>query len=237
MFNRDQLLVAKDQWNECGYAVIDNFIQEPYYSALSEYVRRLQYGVWHCIHNNHKQYPASFVGTDEYHELHKQFLQDSKGEFSYWHYAHWLLRDYHKVDSNPLVTEFNQTVTKVEDNPFTDLCRGIIGQYDMYTNEPTYSYYNHKSWLNAHHDPDRYCAYIFYFNDNWQTHWGGQLCILDKDEKTIKYSIEPIGNRIVLLNVQAQEGQRVNKHFISPVSITADEPRYSLAGWFYPKKN
>ena len=28
---------------------------------------------------------------------------------------------------------------------------------------------------------------------------------------------------------------RVNKHFISPVCITADHPRYSLAGWFYPK--
>jgi Rps23 Pro-64 3,4-dihydroxylase Tpa1-like proline 4-hydroxylase len=234
MFNRDQLLNANEQWETHGYAVIDNFIQEPYYSALSEYVRRLKYGLWACISNSHSRYPDSYIGTPEYNKKYLDHLKHSKGQFSYWHYAYWLLKDYHMIDTNPLVTEFNQTITQKENNPFTDLVRGIISQYDMYTNEPTYSYYNHKSWLNAHHDPNRYCAYIFYFNDTWITQWGGQLCILHDDEKTIKHSIEPIGNRIVLLNVQEPDGKKQNKHFISPVSVTAEEPRYSLAGWFYP---
>mgnify|MGYP006245113071 FL=1 len=103
----------------------------------------------------------------------------------------------------------------------------------MYTNQPTYSYYDNTAWLSAHHDPKRYCAYIFYFNDTWLTQWGGQLCLLEQDERTIKDSIEPFGNRLVIMDVS----DKVNKHFISPVCITADHPRYSLAGWFYPKEN
>jgi hypothetical protein len=35
------------------------------------------------------------------------------------------------------------------------------------------------------------------------------------------------------MDVSELSGSRINKHFISPVSITADHPRYSLAGWFY----
>ena len=27
----------------------------------------------------------------------------------------------------------------------------------------------------------------------------------------------------------------INSHFVSPVSIGADHPRYSLSGWFYAK--
>ena len=60
-----------------------------------------------------------------------------------------------------------------------------------------------------------------------------QLCILDKYEISIKDSIEPFGNRLVIMDVSEVTGARINKHFISPVSITADHPRYSLAGWFY----
>ena len=55
---------------------------------------------------------------------------------------------------------------------------------------------------------------------------------MEQDERTIKDSIEPFGNRLVIMDVT----NRVNKHFISPVSITADHPRYSLAGWFYQKE-
>jgi Rps23 Pro-64 3,4-dihydroxylase Tpa1-like proline 4-hydroxylase len=61
------------------------------------------------------------------------------------------------------------------------------------------------------------------------------LCILDEDEITIKDSIEPFGNRLAIMDVSELSGERINKHFISPVSITADHPRYSLAGWFYQK--
>jgi len=59
---------------------------------------------------------------------------------------------------------------------------------------------------------------------------------LDKDERTIIDSIEPFGNRLTIMDVSETSGDRINKHFISPVSITADHPRYSLAGWFYQKE-
>ena len=79
-------------------------------------------------------------------------------------------------------------------------------------------------------------AYVFYFNREWETHWGGQLCIMNQDERTIKHSIEPFGNRLLLMDVSELAGHRINKHFISPVSYVAEKPRYSLAGWFYQKE-
>ena len=106
----------------------------------------------------------------------------------------------------------------------------------MTTKQPTYSSYDHTCWLNAHHDPRRWCAYIFYFNETWLTQWGGQLCILEKDEISIRDSIEPFGNRLLIMDVSETTGTRINKHFISPVSITADHPRYSISGWFYAKE-
>ena len=60
---------------------------------------------------------------------------------------------------------------------------------------------------------------------------------MNQDERTIKNSIEPFGNRLLLMDVSELAGHRINKHFISPVSYAAEQPRYSLAGWFYPKEN
>jgi Rps23 Pro-64 3,4-dihydroxylase Tpa1-like proline 4-hydroxylase len=58
---------------------------------------------------------------------------------------------------------------------------------------------------------------------------------MDESEQNIKESIIPRGNRLVIMDVSELLRQRMNYHFISPVSITADHPRYSLAGWFYQK--
>jgi len=238
MFNRENIAQAKADFEEKRYCHIDNVLEPQYIQALYKAVPKMAYGVWGCIKNSHNKYPAGFQNSDKFQGVLDGHINEGRGEFSYFHYAYWLLEDYHKIHDNPRVTEFNRVVTEdysilKPDYTFHDLVSEVTGFTNMHTNQPTYSYYDHTAWLNAHHDPRRWCAYIFYFNETWLTQWGGQLCILDKDEITIKDSIEPFGNRLTIMDVSELSGERINKHFISPVSITADHPRYSLAGWFY----
>ena len=238
MFNRENVAQAKADFAEKRYCVVDNVLEEHYIQALYKAVPEMEYGVWTCIHNSHNKFRYGFKDSDEFGPIHKQFIEDARGKFSYWHYAYWLLKDHHKVHKNRFVTEYNRIVTEdysvtKPDYTFHDLVSEVTGFTNMFTNQPTYSYYDHTAWLNAHNDPRRWCAYIFYFNETWLAQWGGQLCILGKDERTIVDSIEPFGNRLLIMDVSEVTGTRINKHFISPVSITADHPRYSLAGWFY----
>ena len=238
MFNRENVAQAQADFAEKRYCFIDNVLEDRYIRALYRAVPKMPYGVWGCVKNSHNKYPAGFQNSDKFQDVLDGHINQGRGEFSYFHYAYWLLEDYHKVHDNPRVTEFNRVVTEdysliKPDYTFHDLVSEVTGFTNMHTNQPTYSYYDHTAWLNAHHDPRRWCAYIFYFNETWLTQWGGQLCILDKDEITIKDSIEPFGNRLTIMDVSETSGERINKHFISPVSITADHPRYSLAGWFY----
>lgn len=240
MFNRDNIQQAKAQFATQRYCVIDDVLQPNYIRALYKAVPKMEYGVWGCIANTHNKYPAGFQNSDKFPSTLQAYIDEGRGEFSYFHYAYWLLEDMHKRHDSHEVTYFNRVVTEdysigKPDYTFHDLVSEVTGFANMFTEQPAYSYYDHTSWLNAHHDPRRWCAYIFYFNETWLTQWGGQLCLLEQDERTIKNSIEPFGNRLVIMDVSEVTGTRINKHFISPVSITADHPRYSLAGWFYQK--
>ena len=116
------------------------------------------------------------------------------------------------------------------DYTFYDLASEVTGFPNMVAKNGNYGYYDYQSWLKIHNDVRRWCAYIFYFNKTWEPDWGGQLCIMD--DKEIKDSILPYGNRLVLMDVSKVD---INTHFVSPVSIGADHPRYSLSGWFYQK--
>jgi Rps23 Pro-64 3,4-dihydroxylase Tpa1-like proline 4-hydroxylase len=238
MFNRDNIAQAQADFAEKRYCYIDNVLEPKYIQALYREVPRLDYGVWTCIGDTHSKYPAGFQNSDEFQSTLQSYIDNGRGEFSYFHYAYWLLEDTHKRHDSHEVTYFNRVVTEdysigKPDYTFHDLVSEITGFTDMYTEQPAYSYYDHTAWLNAHYDSNRKCAYIFYFNKTWLAHWGGQLCILNEDNVSIKDSIEPFGNRLAIMDVTDRTR---NKHFISPVSITADHPRYSLAGWFYPNQ-
>jgi Rps23 Pro-64 3,4-dihydroxylase Tpa1-like proline 4-hydroxylase len=168
--------------------------------------------------------------------LQEEYRILSRETFGYWHRAKWILKEADLIEMDyPRVIEFTRVVTDdyslgKPDTTFSEIVEHVSGFTNMYTNQPSYSAYDNTSWLNPHHDPKRFLAYIFYFNPGWKAHWGGQLCIMNDDEHTIKHSIEPFGNRLVLMDIT----ERINKHFISPVNYIAPYPRYSLAGWFYP---
>ena len=242
MFNTDYLDTARQNFKQYRFAVLDNILQENYITELYKSVTQIPYGYWGCVQHKHtKISPEKMQSLDET-ALREEYKQESQTKFGYWHRAKWILNDSDCVFplEYPLSTEFTRVVNEdyslVKPDPtFVELAEYVTGFTNMATKNPTYSYYDHHSWLNPHHDPARWCAYIFYFNPNWQAHWGGQLCIMNDDEKTIRTSIEPFGNRLLLMDVSETVSKRINKHFISPVSYISPYPRYSLAGWFTQK--
>ncbi len=241
MFNTCDLDQARSDFARDRYCVINDILQEEYAQEIYDCVKQMDYGRWGCIHNSHQKIsPEKLAKVDEA-ALREEYCEGSRGTFGYWHLARWILKpeDCVFID-HPLTTYFTRVCVEdyaigKPDPSFMDVAEYVSGFTNMYTNQPTYSAYDHNSWLKAHHDPRRWMAYIFYLNDVWETHWGGQLCIMNDDENTIKTSIEPFGNRLLLMDVSATIQDKINKHFISPVSYAADHPRYSFTGWFYQK--
>lgn len=241
MFNTDGLEKARQDFKENRFCVIDNIIKEPWIGQLYKCLPTMNMGYWMCVGNEHTKVSQGQANTLNMEELKKEYRAASKENFSYWHRAKWILREQDFIEVRfPKVIEFTRVVCGdytlgKPDTTFLDIAEYISEFPDMFTEQPSYSAYDCESWLTAHHDPKRWLAYIFYFNPGWKAHWGGQLCIMNQDEITIKHSIEPFGNRLVIMDVSETFEHRINKHFISPVSYVAPYPRYSLAGWFYPK--
>jgi len=242
MFNTAGLDKAKADFARDRYCVIDNILEEKYITEINDAVKKINYGRWGCIHTSHQKISPEKLATLDEVALRDEYKQGGKETFGYWHMAKWILKEQDCVFiEHPLTTEFTRVCVEdyqlgKPDPSFIDLAEYVSGFTNMYTKDPTYSAYDHTSWLKAHHDPRRWMAYIFYLNDTWETHWGGQLCIMNDDERTIKTSVEPFGNRLLLMDVSATIKDRINKHFISPVSYAADHPRYTLTGWFYQKE-
>jgi len=241
VFNTDSLDQARKDFAENRFCIIDNVLEDKYISEIYNCVKHINYGRWGCVHSSHQKIPYEKLATLDENALREDYKNRGRGDFSYWHMAKWILKEHDCVFvDHPLTTHFTRICVEdyqlgKPDTSFMDLAEYVSGFSNMYTNQPTYSAYDHNSWLNAHHDPKRWMAYIFYLNDTWETHWGGQLCIMNDDEQTIKTSVEPFGNRLLLMDVSATIKDRINKHFISPVSYAADHPRYTLTGWFYQK--
>ena len=233
MFNSNNLHIAKEHFNQHRWCVIDNILEDTYIQDLYKFVPQLNYGWWGCYHAKHQKFSYEQTQTLNEAGLRNEYKHNAQDNFGYWHRAYWLLEDHHlNHPAFPLSTEFNHAVM---DKQFLDVATEVSGFTNMYTDHPTYSVYDHTSWLKPHHDPARWLAYVFYFNETWQPFWGGQLCIMNEDERSVRDYIEPTGNRLLLMDVSELAGHRINKHFISAVNYTAPHPRYSLAGWFYQR--
>ena len=238
MFNTEKITQAKADFAVKRYCVIDNILEEKYINALYEEAPKMQYQLRaRATGREVRTYPVDYKESDEYQNTLQDYIEAARGNFSYFHHVFVAARS-KKVHANPFVTEFNHIVQEdySQGKPaytFHDLASAITNFPNMVAKNGNYGYYDYQSWLRMHNDVRRWCAYIFYFNKTWEPDWGGQLCIMDETGKNIKESIIPFGNRLVLMDVSKVD---INSHFVSPVSIGADHPRYSLSGWFYAKE-
>ena len=236
MFNIENIAKAQADFTEKRYCVIDNILEESYIQALYNSVTELPYQLRAKAGDKIGTYPPDFYKSDQFDATLQEYIEYAKGKFSYFHNVYVAAKD-KRIHSDPFVTEFNHVVTEdysvvKPDYTFHDLASEVTGFPNMQAKNGNYGYYDYQSWLKIHNDVRRWCAYIFYFNETWEPDWGGQLCIMDETEKSIKESIIPYGNRLVLMDVSKVD---IITHFVSPVSIGADHPRYSLSGWFYQK--
>ena len=65
MFNQENIAKAKEEFQSKRYAVIDNILEPRYINALYKAVPEMPYGVWGCIGNSHRKYPAGFRENSE----------------------------------------------------------------------------------------------------------------------------------------------------------------------------
>jgi Rps23 Pro-64 3,4-dihydroxylase Tpa1-like proline 4-hydroxylase len=237
MFNQTNIARAKEDFAKKRYCVIDNILKEDYIQALYEAVLAFPYQLRSRATGLDVQtYPVDYNTTEEFKVTLDEYIRNAKGNFSYFHHV-FVAAKSKKEHANEYVTRFNHNVTEdyslyTPEYTFHDLATEVTGFPNMQAKHGNYGFYDYQSWLKMHNDVRRWCAYIFYFNPSWQPDWGGQLCIMDDDVKEIRESIIPYGNRLVLMDVSKVD---INTHFVSPVSIGADHPRYSLSGWFYQR--
>lgn len=238
MFNTEKLPQAKAEFAIKRYCVIDDILEEKYIKALYKAAPTMPYQLRaRATGTEVRTYLEGYKETPDFQNTLQEYIAKAKDCFSYFHHVHVAARA-KMVTDDPLVTEFNHVIqedyTYGQPNyTFHDIASAITDFPNMIAKNANYGYYDYQSWLKMHNDVRRWCAYIFYFNETWEADWGGQLCIMDDDVKEIKASILPYGNRLVLMDVSKVD---INSHFVSPVSIGADHPRYSLSGWFYQRE-
>lgn len=237
MFNRENIAQAKKDFAEKRYCVIDDVLEDQYIQALYKAVPDLPYQLRsRATGHDVRSYPPGYKDTEDFQATLDEYIKNAKGNFSYFHHV-FVAGKSKKQHDNEYITKFNHNVTEdysvyTPEYTFHDLVSEVTEFPNMQAKHSNYGFYDYQSWLKMHNDVVRWCAYIFYFNPAWEPDWGGQLCIMDHEVKEIKQSIVPYGNRLVLMDVSKVD---INTHFVSPVSIGADHPRYSLSGWFYAK--
>lgn len=237
MFNRENIAQAKKDFAEKRYCVIDDVLEDEYIQALYKAVPDLPYQLRsRATGLDVRSYPPGYKDTEDFQATLDEYIKNAKGNFSYFHHV-FVAAKSKKEHDNECITKFNHNVTEdysvyTPEYTFHDLASEVTEFPNMQAKHGNYGFYDYQSWLKMHNDVRRWCAYIFYFNPAWEPDWGGQLCIMDEEVKEIKESIVPYGNRLVLMDVSKVD---INTHFVSPVSIGADHPRYSLSGWFYAK--
>lgn len=86
--------------------------------------------------------------------------------------------------------------------------------------------FNFNETMNVH----RRLNILIYLNPKWDSNWGGQVELWDRDVRTCHQSILPQLNRCVLF-----ETSDISFHGVQPVSDSAPFPRQSFAAYYYTK--
>jgi len=217
----------KDQWNDNGWLAIDGILQDEYLDEIQKTVPELNYDFRGGINDWHETVPAMQPANGK--RLEQKVVYGTKpGDFSYFHRVHGI--DEKTTIPNAHTHEFATGIayTTLEGASFRDWVQNISGFENLKTFYPTFSYYKYDNWITPHYDPKRKIAYLFYFSKNWKKEYGGELCLLNEQNR-VTTTIMPLANRLVLLDVSKPN---TNKHFVSPISYIAPTNRYSFVGWF-----
>tara|TARA_Y100000114_G_scaffold87155_1_gene80619 strand:+ start:7000 stop:7710 length:711 start_codon:yes stop_codon:yes gene_type:complete len=226
IFTSGALKEATVTFKNKGYIAIDSVLDQKYIEQLYTTAPNINYDARGGYDDYYETIP--WQEKERANELGNEIASKAHDhDFSYYHRISLVGMDT-KFESE-LVQEFTQDI--VRGGRLKDYIETVTGFEHLYTAFPTFSYYNKNHWITPHYDPTRKVAYLFYFNKVWKKHWGGDLCLLDEQDR-VHTTIAPLGNRLVILDVSKPN---FNKHFVSPVS-RAGMNRYSLVGWYSERK-
>lgn len=72
---------------------------------------------------------------------------------------------------------------------------------------------------------------LVFFNEPWETEWGGRLELWNSDVSECIHSLEPIFNRCVVFQTS-----EISFHGVTQVTCPPDKVRRSFAGYYYTKE-
>lgn len=72
---------------------------------------------------------------------------------------------------------------------------------------------------------------LLYLNARWETSWGGQFQLWDKDVKICSATFDPVLNRCIIF-----ETSDISYHGVVPVGLAAGGPRKSFAAYYYTRE-
>ena len=226
IFSADSIKEATITFKNKGYIAIDSVLEHQYIEQLYALAPNIDYDYRGGTNDSYETIPWNEKERGE--ELGNEIASKALDhDFSYFHRISPVRMD--TEFECKFVQEFTQDI--VRGGVLKDYIETVTGFDYLYTAYPTFSYYNNNHWITPHYDPTRKVAYLFYFNKFWKKHWGGDLCLLDEQDR-VHTTIAPLGNRLVILDVSKPN---FNKHFVSPVS-RAGKNRYSLVGWYSERK-
>jgi Rps23 Pro-64 3,4-dihydroxylase Tpa1-like proline 4-hydroxylase len=205
--------------------VIDNFLKEDVYQELQKEVDKL------CISpsENWRFYKNAYGGIDEHeNQIGKRQIDGTQN----------MLPTMQKV-----IKFFNS-------NFFLSLIKEISGIKDLETikdySNSGYHQTGKNGFLEIHHDFNlshhdsglfRQINFLFYLNSDWEENWGGHLELWDPEVKNCFSKILPIGNRVVMFNIDnAPHGhphplqcpQGVFRKSFALYYYNRTEPKYNL---------
>ena len=226
IFNAESIKEATITFKNKGYIAIDSVLEQSYIDDLYTTAPNLNYDARGGYEDYYET--VSWEEDKRCRELGNKIENEVHNyDFSFFHRIHAV--EWKDKFESKFVQEFTQDI--VRGGILKDYIETVTGFDYLYTAMPTFSYYNKNHWITPHYDPTRKVAYLFYFNKVWKKHWGGDLCLLDEQDR-VHTTISPLGNRLVILDVSKPN---FNKHFVSPVS-RAGKNRYSLVGWYSERK-
>ena len=110
MFNTEKITQAKADFAVKRYCVIDNILEEKYINALYEEAPKMPYQLRaRATGIDVRTYEVDYKHSDEFQQTLEQYIQNAKGNFSYFHHVYVAAKD-KKNHADPFVTEFNHII-------------------------------------------------------------------------------------------------------------------------------
>ena len=159
-----------------GYHLIDNFLAEEHFLALSDTIKE--------THNN-GYFNQARIG----HKLEKTYNSTIRNDQIFW-----LDNDGCNVAISGYFTEMDKLCNTLNQALFLGL-----------TNyEAHFAIYQPNNFYKKHVDQfattqDRRISCVYYLNDSWQQEFGGELILYDKNDQPLS-TIMPLGNRFICFN-------------------------------------